>query len=139
MVVTLVVLVVNIGGNLIFVPRYGLTAAGIVWGASIVVAAVMHTYQTNWSMGLRTIGRPAFVGVAIAALTVGVVGVTARLVSGDDLAGLLATCSIGGVLYGAGLWIFRSPMHLDSWWSGIRRRSTPVPDDAAMASRGSVK
>ena len=138
MVVTLVVLVVNIGGNLIFVPRHGLTAAGIVWGASIVVAAVMHTYQTNWSMGLRTIGRPAFLGVAIAALTVGVVGVTARLVSGDDLAGLLATCSIGGVLYGAGLWIFRSPMHLDSWWSGIRRRSNPGPNDAALPAQGSV-
>ena len=139
MVVTLVVLVVNIGGNLVFVPRYGLTAAGVVWGASIVVAAIMHTYQTNWTMRLRTIGRPAVLGVALAGLTIGAVGIAARLSIGDDLGGLLTTCSIGGVLYGAGLWIFRSPMHLDSWWSGIRRRSTPGLDDAAMTARGSVK
>lgn len=118
---TLVVLVVNIGGNLIFVPRHGLTAAGIVWGASIVVAALLHGWQTN-RMGLRTTGRPAIVAMSVSAVTIGGVGLIARLVAGDALGGLLATCSIGGVLYAAGLWTFRSPMHLDSWWSGMRRR-----------------
>ncbi|CAN5618201.1 hypothetical protein BH10ACT1_BH10ACT1_35810 [soil metagenome] len=133
---TLVVLVVNIGGNLIFVPRHGLTAAGIVWGASIVVAEVLHTWQTNVSMGLRTIGRPAVVGMALSGATIGGVGVLARLVAGDAVSGLLATCTIGGGLYLAGLWAFRSPLHLDSWWNGIRRRSTPGTTTAGTPARG---
>ncbi|QXC59132.1 oligosaccharide flippase family protein [Aquihabitans sp. G128] len=135
---TLVVLVVNIGGNLIFVPRYGLTAAGVVWGASIVVAEVLHTWQTNVSMGLRTIGRPAVVGMALSAATVGGVGVVARLLGGDAWGSLLATCSIGGGLYVAGLWTFRSPLHLDSWWNGVRRRSSPGTTDAAIPARGTT-
>ena len=38
---TLAVLAVNLGGNLVFVPRHGITAAGIVWGATILVAAAL--------------------------------------------------------------------------------------------------
>lgn len=133
---TLVVLVVNIGGNLLLVPRYGLTAAGIVWGASIVVAAVLHGWQTK-RMGLRATGRPAFVAMALAAATVGAVGLVARLLVGDVVGGLLVTCSLGGVLYAAGLWVFRSPIHLDSWWAGIRRRSGGTTQ-AGPSTRGPV-
>lgn len=133
---TLVVLVVNIGGNLLLVPRHGLTAAGIVWGASIVVAAALHGWQTN-RMGLRATGRPAFVAMALAAATIGAVGLVARLLVGDAVDGLLVTCSIGGVLYAAGLWAFRSPMHLDSWWAGIRRRSGGTTQ-AGPSARGPV-
>lgn len=136
---TLVVLAVNIGGNLIFVPRHGLTAAGIVWGASIVVAAGLTGWQTNRTMHVRTSGRPAVVGVALSAATIGGVGLAARLSLGDDLGGLVATCTIGGVLYAAGLWIFRSQMHLDSWWSGIRPRSTSGTTDADAPARGTVQ
>ena len=133
---TLAVLAVNIGGNLIFVPDHGLTAAGIVWGASILTAAGLTGWQTNHSMGIRTVGAPAATAVAVAACTVGLSGGLARVVFGDDVAGLVATCIIGGALYLVGLWTFRAPMHLDSWWAGIRRHPVQPNPLAANPARG---
>lgn len=134
---TLVIVVVNVGGNLIFVPEHGLTAAGMVWGASIVTAAALTGWQTNRGLGVRTVGRPALTAVAVAASTIGTAGVLFRLLLGDDISGLAATCSIGGALYLGGIWTFRTPMQLDAWWAGIRRRPTQPTEHAATTARGS--
>src|SRR5690606_17864084 len=68
---TLVLVVINVGGNLLFVPDHGLTAAGITWGATILVAAALPGWQAHRSLGVSTIGSPAAVAVATAAATVG--------------------------------------------------------------------
>lgn len=123
MVNTLTVLTINIGGNLLFVPRYGIVAAGAVWGLTNLSAAAISGWQASRSMGVATIGVQAWIAAALAAATFGVVGVAGRLVLGDDIVGLLVAGTISTVLYGAGLWKFRARLHLDSWWTGIRRRS----------------
>lgn len=71
---TLIVLTVNIVGNLIFVPRYGITAAGVVWVVTILTTEGLTGWQANRSVGVRTIGRPALTAIAVSAATVGVVG-----------------------------------------------------------------
>lgn len=134
---TLIVLVVNIAGNLLFVGRFGITAAGIVWGATILTTEALTGWQANRSLGVRTIGRPAVTAVAVTIATIGVVGGVTRATLGDDTAGLLTAGTIGGALYIAAMWRFRTQIHLDSWWSGIRRRSTTGTPDAAIAARGS--
>jgi O-antigen/teichoic acid export membrane protein len=131
MVNTLTILVINISGNLLLVPRYGITAAGVVWGLTNLSAAAISGWQAKRGMGIDTVGAPAWTGVALAASTFGVVGVAVRLAVGDDLLGLLLAGSIASVLYGAGLWQFRARLHLDSWWSGIRRRSVPGTPERA--------
>lgn len=120
---TLVLVALNLGGNLIFVPRHGITAAGVVWGVTILVAAALPGWQAHRSLGVSTVGRPAFVAVALAAGTIGAVGAVARATVGDSTIGLALTCSVGTFAYLMGLRLLRAPLHLDALWSGIRRRS----------------
>ncbi|MGI8709835.1 MAG: oligosaccharide flippase family protein [Acidimicrobiales bacterium] len=123
MVNTLALVAVNLGGNLIFVPRYGVTGAGVVWGVTILVAAALPGWQAAHSLRVATLGRPAFVAAALAAATVGLVGGGIRVVVGDDVAGLVLATSLATPVYLAGLWALRSHLHLDALWAGIRRRS----------------
>lgn len=136
MVNTLVALVVNIGGNLLFVEHHGITAAGAVWAATILVGALQPAWQAHRTLGVTTWGRPALLAVALAASTLGVVAVGVRLVLGDDLGALLVAGSLGTSLYAAGLWRARSALHLDLWWAGLRRQAPAAP--ARPLLRGSA-
>ncbi|MCB0977627.1 MAG: polysaccharide biosynthesis C-terminal domain-containing protein [Acidimicrobiales bacterium] len=120
---SLAVLAVNVAGNLIFVPRHGITAAGIVWAVSIQVNNVLTTWQSNRSIGIRTFGAPAFTAMAVSTVSFGLVGLTARFLWGDAWGGLIAVSIIGTVLYALGVWRFRQRLHVDSWWNGVRGRS----------------
>jgi O-antigen/teichoic acid export membrane protein len=120
---TLVLVAINVGGNLLFVPTYGITAAGITWGATILVAALLPGWQATRSLGVATLGRPAAVAVAVSAATVGVVGVGARLWLGDGTSGLVLASSLGVLAYLIGLALVRTELHLDALWNGIRRLS----------------
>ena len=120
---TLVLVAVNVGGNLLFVPDHGITAAGWVWGATILVAALLPGIQAHRSLHVATLGRPAFVAAGLAAATVGVVAAIARLTIGDTLGGLSVATSLGALAYLVGLRLLRAPLHLDALWNGIRRRS----------------
>jgi O-antigen/teichoic acid export membrane protein len=120
---TLVLVAVNVTGNLVFVPRHGITAAGVTWGATILVAALLPGWQAARSLRVSTLGRPAAVGGTLAAGTVGLVGMTARALLGDTAAGLVVTGSLGLLVYGVALGLARTQLHLDALWRGIRRRS----------------
>jgi len=133
---TLVVLAVNVVGNLLFVKHFGITAAGVVWAVTIITTEGLTGWQANRTLGIRTVGRPAVTGVVVSALTIGVVGGAVRLTMGDDLGGLLVAGSLGGALYLAGLWKFRSAMQLDAWWSGIRGRSNSDAPAGAIPAQG---
>ena len=120
---TLVLVTINVGGNLLFVPTYGITAAGVTWGATILVAALLPGWQAARSLGVATLGRPALIALVVAASTVGVIGGGARAWLGDGTSGLLLTSSVGVLAYAIGLALVRSELHLDALWNGIRRRS----------------
>ncbi len=120
---TLVLVAVNLGGNLLVVPHLGITGAGLVWAATIGLAALLPGWQSAHSLHISTLGRPALVAVAHSAITVGVVALAARLVLGDTVSGLLVAAGIGAVAYLAGLRVVREPLHLEALRDGIRRRS----------------
>ena len=115
-------LAVNLGGNLLFVERYGITAAGAVWGATILVVQILTAWQSNRSVGVRTFGRPALLAAVSSLATVGLVGVVARTALGETMGPLLLAAGVGGVLHLVVLSRLRSELHLDTWWSGLRRR-----------------
>lgn len=138
----LTVLAVNLGGNLYLVPRHGITAAGIVWAVTLLVAAFLPGWQVRRTLHISTLGRPAFHAASLAAGTVGVAAGASRLVVGDELGGLALAGSLGGAAYLAGLRVLRSQLHLDALWEGVRRRPATGPaddngtDDVTTAARG---
>ncbi len=129
---TLAVLAINLVGNLVFVPRHGITAAGVVWGVTIVVAATLPGWQCR-RLGVSTIGRPALTAAALSTATVGLAALAGRLALGDTTAGLLAAGSVGAAGYVVGLRMARSPLHLQVLRAGVRRpgphRNRPEPDE----------
>jgi O-antigen/teichoic acid export membrane protein len=119
-------LTINIVGNLIFVPRHGMIAAGAVWAVTILTVEGLTVWQANVSIGVRTFGRPALIAIVNTAATIGVVGVAARLALGDTAAALAVTAVLGGGLYLVGLARVRTPLHLDTWWNGLRGERRPA-------------
>jgi O-antigen/teichoic acid export membrane protein len=120
---TLVLVVINVGGNLLLVPRWGITAAGVTWGLTIVVGAALPGWQAHRSLGVSTLGRPALVAALTAAATIGVVAVAARMWFGDAVGGLAVTATVGVAVYALGLRRMSPELHLEALLSGVRRRS----------------
>lgn len=128
---TLVVLAVNLVGNLVFVPDHGITAAGLVWGATIVVAALLPGWQCRHLLGVSTVGRPAFFAAATSLATVGTASMIGRAWLGENMGGLLLAGSVGGAAYLLGLSVFRTYLNLDALKQGVTRRPGPPPQGQA--------
>ncbi len=123
-----VAFLVNLGGNLLLVPIWGIAAAGGVWAATLVVAAGLPALQARRSLGLTPwspeLGRT--IGLAVA--TVGTACVLARLVLGDSLAGLALAVALGGIPYLILMYRLRASIHLDSLIASFRNRR-PAPSE----------
>jgi O-antigen/teichoic acid export membrane protein len=97
---TFALLVVNLGANLLLVPRFGITAAGVAWAVTIVVGAALPSWQAHRALGVQTLGRPA-VRVALCALcTVGTVSVVTALVLGVRPLSLAVAAALGLAVFG---------------------------------------
>jgi O-antigen/teichoic acid export membrane protein len=117
--------VVNIGGNLLLVPTYGLNAAGIVWAVTIVVAVMLPAWQTRRHLDIITINPSALRVAAAAVLTVGVACGLSLLVFGGTALGLLAGGVLGGIPYTLAVWRMREELELPVLFQGFARRSRP--------------
>lgn len=121
---TLVLVAINLGGNLLFVPDHGIGAAGVVWGVTILAAAALPAWQAHHTLGVTTLGAPAATAALAAAATLGLSALVARVALGDDIGGLVAAGSVGGTAYVLALRSVRQRLHLHTLWAGIRR---PAP------------
>lgn len=126
-------LTVNIVGNLIFVPRYGITAAGAVWALTLVVAAGLPAIQTARHLGIVAWSRPLLHTMLLALGTIGVACVAARVALGDSWAGLIAAAVVGLGAYSALTWRLRRSIHLQDLLDSFRR-ARPRPMAAPTAS-----
>ena len=96
---TFVALVVNIVGNVVFLPRYGITAAGVVWAVTMVVMAVLPTWQADRSLHVRTFGAPGFLAAGAAVVSVGLATAASLVIFGQRLSGLAVATVAGGIVY----------------------------------------
>lgn len=125
---TIFLVVVNLVGNLVLVPRYGFNASGFVWGATIVLASALPAWQSHRYLGIVASG-PASRRVAFVALcTVGAGCLLSRLLFGDSWGALALGGVVGGVPYTAAVWKMREQLELPALFQGFsRRRPTPEP------------
>jgi O-antigen/teichoic acid export membrane protein len=136
---TLVLVVVNVAGNVILVPRYGLNAAGVVWAVTIVIASAMPAWQSFQHLGITTSGPASWRVAGAATATVGVACIVIRIVVGPTVPGLLAAMFLGGIPYTFLVWRMREQLHLPVLLQGFSGRRH-APDDgnasSATTSRG---
>jgi O-antigen/teichoic acid export membrane protein len=124
----------NVVGNLLLVPRYGITAAGAVWALTLVIASAMPALQSTLRLRISPWSRALVTVVGTSVVTVGVACVGARLLLGDTVAGLVAAIAVGGAGYVALNWRFRRSIYSGALTEGVRRG--PRAPVAAAVPRG---
>jgi O-antigen/teichoic acid export membrane protein len=108
----LLAVVVNVGLDLVLIPRYGITGAAIGWAAAIGVANVMPLIQIARSVRLHPFGRGTFVACALCLACFGAVPLALRYILGGGPGGIAAAMVAGSAMLAGGLWRFRGVLHL---------------------------
>jgi O-antigen/teichoic acid export membrane protein len=107
-------LVINVGLDVLLIPRFGITGAAVGWAAAIVVTNLVPLVQLAVAVRLHPFGRGTLTAGALSMVSFAVVPIVARLVLGGR-----PGVSVGAVLVGcgveaAGLWWFRDLLQLSS-------------------------
>ena len=104
--------VVNVGLDLLLIPRYGITGAAVGWAVAIGVTNLTPLAQLAVTMRLHPFGRGTLIACGLTTLSFAVIPLAVRLLAGGG-----AVPSIGAVLAGCcvlavGLWRFRTALGL---------------------------
>jgi O-antigen/teichoic acid export membrane protein len=119
-------LIVNVVGNIVLVPVYGIGAAGAVWALTLVVAAGLPAIQSARRLDIAPWSLPMVRTMGLAVGTVGVACLAARVALGDTWAGLFAAVLVGGIAYSALTWRLRRSIHLQDLLDSFRRGRRPA-------------
>jgi len=78
------VLAINVIGNIIFVPRFGISGAAVVWAVSMAVDAALASIETRIFIGVRFEAGRVFYALLVAAASVVPASVGALLLMGNS-------------------------------------------------------
>lgn len=116
-----IALAVNLGLNLVLIPRIGILGAGISWAVAILVRNALPLYMINRMLGMNPFGAGS-AWVAVSAVgSFGVVPVALRLL-GAPLPAVLVSVAVGCVAYATALWVGRQRIRLTAFRAALRPR-----------------
>jgi O-antigen/teichoic acid export membrane protein len=119
-------LAVNIGLNIVLIPRLGITGAAIAWAASIVCNNLAALLQVNYLLRIRPFGRGYWVVVAASVFFFGVGGMIVRQIVGLNLAGFALFMLLSLPVYALVLWRLRGMLGLSALrQSAVKRKRLP--------------
>jgi O-antigen/teichoic acid export membrane protein len=120
----LLAMVINVGVDLLLIPRYGITGAAIGWAAAIGVANLMPLGQIARTVKLHPFGRGTFLACGLCLVCFGAVPGALKYLLGGGLAGIAVGVLAGCALAAPGLWRLRDELQLAVMpgWSTIARR-----------------
>jgi O-antigen/teichoic acid export membrane protein len=110
----------NVGLNLVLIPKYGALGAGISWTISIIIRNLLPLVQIAWKYHISPLGRETALVAAISLLTLGIVPGVLRMLSVPTV-GVVASLLLGGLVFLATTWWFRDELQLDAFSSILRR------------------
>ncbi len=107
-----IVLVINVGGNILLIPVLGMTGAAVTWAFSMLIDASLAAIEVRVFTGIR-IGLPAVLyALMVTTLTVAVPALVLRVTLGPTLSALLGTLAVGAVLFLTWCALDRERLHL---------------------------
>lgn len=119
---TIVSVVLNVGLNLLLIPRLGIEGAAVAWAASIVFGNVAALVQIGWLMKIRLFARNYFYVVVFAIACYGGVGLLARASLGPGPGGLVVGVTAASVVYALAVYLSRDILQLSVLWESLRPR-----------------
>jgi O-antigen/teichoic acid export membrane protein len=105
-------LAVNIGLNVLLIPRLGITGAAIAWAASIVCNNLAALLEVNYLLRIRPFGRGYWVVAAASVICFGMAGLIIRQIVGASLIGFGLFILVSVLPYAAVLWRLRGMLGL---------------------------
>jgi O-antigen/teichoic acid export membrane protein len=119
-------LLVNVGLNVVLIPRLGITGAAIAWAAAIICNNLAALLEVRYLIGIRPFGRGYWVVAVSSAVCFGLIGLIIRFVLGTGAAAFAVFAVLSTVPYAVVLWRAKETLHLASLRAAIPRRR-PAP------------
>ncbi|MFO7690904.1 MAG: polysaccharide biosynthesis C-terminal domain-containing protein [Cryobacterium sp.] len=108
-----IVLVINVAGNLILVPLIGINGAAISWAVSMLVDALLAAVEVRRFIGIRIWAPTIAYALVVPIVAFGTPAVALRLTLGDTMTALVLTVAIGAVLFTVWCALDRKRLHLN--------------------------
>jgi O-antigen/teichoic acid export membrane protein len=121
--------ILNIGLNLLLLPRIGITGAAIAWAASILLENVAAMIELRILLRLNPFGPGWWLAAGQATLCFAGLGLLARTVLGNTVPSLVIFGLVATPLYLWLVWRVRGVLQLDALREAIRARRGASPDD----------
>jgi Polysaccharide biosynthesis C-terminal domain len=116
----LLAVVVNVGLDVLLIPRYGITGAAIGWSAAIVLTNLMPLAQLAATKRLHPLGRGTFITAGLSVLSFGVLPWAVRGLAGHGAVPSLAAIACGCAVMAGGMWLFRADLNLAAMPGGAQ-------------------
>ncbi len=130
---TVIALVLNVGLNLLLIPRLGISGAAIAWAASILSNNLLPLFQSWRFLHLHPLGHGLPRAALAASATYGALGLGARIWLGPTIAAFVVSAVLATFAYAGLLWRFRETLNvrvvLDVFRERRNRRDPVTPAD----------
>ncbi len=103
---------VNVGLDLLLIPRYGITGAAIGWAVAIIITNLVPLAQLAASKRLNPFGPGTFIAIGLSVVSFAVIPLAVRAAFGPGAVASLSAVGAGCLAQAAGLWWFRDSLRL---------------------------
>jgi O-antigen/teichoic acid export membrane protein len=107
-----VALAVNIGVNLVLIPRYGMNGAAVAWAVSIIGANLAALVEVKLLLGIRPFARGYWIAACAALGVFGFGGIATRLLFGSSVQTFVWFVILASIVYLILMWSARQALNL---------------------------
>jgi O-antigen/teichoic acid export membrane protein len=129
---TIIALALNVGLNLVLIPRWGIAGAATAWSISILANNLLPLAQVWLSLRMHPFGVAWAVAGLITWGSFGIAEVVARLLIGPTFPALIVAGIVGTLVLGALAWRLRDPLQLMAFREVFRRRRGGPGQDVGL-------
>jgi len=127
---------VNIGVDLLLIPRMGITGAAIGWAAAIAVSNLLPLAQVALAVKVHPFGAGMAIACALTTLSFAAIPLGFRAVAGGRPAASLAATGLGCAVMALGVWRLHGTLHLSAM-PGIGRLTRARRHRVHIGKKGS--
>jgi O-antigen/teichoic acid export membrane protein len=113
---------VNVGLDLLLIPKYGILGAAIGHATSLALRNLLALYQINRLMHMWAFTNQSFKIAIVSLGCFGVLPAILHLLAAPELT-IVAAILLGGAAYASWGWRSRSSLQLDTFTNALRRRT----------------
>jgi O-antigen/teichoic acid export membrane protein len=110
---TVVALAINIGVDVLLLPRIGVIGAAVGWGVAILATNLLPLAQIHHTLGLHPFGRRVFTAAAVTAVSFALIPGIVRILLGGGVTSLVIAGFLGFCVYAVLMHRFRGVLQLD--------------------------